>query len=75
MQIDRLARPQSALMIGLLIEVLTVTGFAPKLTFAMLDLANGRLFTLAIVVALSCLIFGLGLTLTFRLCAQSYSAP
>lgn len=48
-------------VIGILIEVLTVTGFAQKLSFAMLDLSDGSLFTLSIVVAVSCLVFGLGL--------------
>jgi len=48
-------------VIGILIEILTVTGFAQKLSFAMLDLSDGRLFTLSIIVAISCLIFGLGL--------------
>ena len=48
-------------VIGILIEVLTVTGFAQKLSFFMLDLSNGRLLNLAVVVAISCLVFGLGL--------------
>lgn len=48
-------------VIGVLIEVLTITGFAQKLSFFMLDLADGRLLTLGIVVAGSCLVFGLGL--------------
>lgn len=48
-------------VIGVLIEVLTVTGFAQKLSFFMLDLSDGSLITLSIVVALSCLVFGLGL--------------
>ncbi|MEQ8332017.1 TRAP transporter fused permease subunit [Nisaea sp.] len=48
-------------VIGVLIELLTVTGFAQKLSFAMLDLSDGSLFTLSIIVAVSCLVFGLGL--------------
>lgn len=48
-------------VIGVLIEVLTVTGFAQKLSFAMLDMSDGSLFTLSLVVAVSCLVFGLGL--------------
>ncbi|MEQ8587283.1 MAG: TRAP transporter fused permease subunit [Thalassobaculaceae bacterium] len=48
-------------VIGVLIELLTVTGFAQKLSFFMLDLSDGSLFTLSIVVAVSCLVFGLGL--------------
>ena len=48
-------------VIGILIEVLTVTGFAQKLSFAMLELSDGRLFTLSVIVAVSCLVFGLGL--------------
>ncbi|MGE0769723.1 MAG: TRAP transporter permease [Hyphomicrobiaceae bacterium] len=48
-------------VIGILVEVLSVTGFAQRLSLAMLDLADGRLITLAIIVAMSCLVFGLGL--------------
>lgn len=48
-------------VIGILVEILSVTGFAQRLSLAMLDLADGRLFTLAIIVAVSCLVFGLGL--------------
>lgn len=48
-------------VIGVLIELLTVTGFAQKLSFAMLDMSDGSLFTLSIIVAVSCLVFGLGL--------------
>ncbi len=48
-------------VIGILVEVLSVTGFAQRLSLAMLDLADGRLITLALIVAISCLVFGLGL--------------
>ncbi|MEZ5850672.1 MAG: TRAP transporter fused permease subunit [Hyphomicrobiaceae bacterium] len=48
-------------VIGILVEVLSVTGFAQRLSLAMLDLADGRLITLAVIVAISCLVFGLGL--------------
>ncbi|MCG8445781.1 MAG: TRAP transporter fused permease subunit [Hyphomicrobiales bacterium] len=48
-------------VIGVLIEILTITGFAQKLSFAMLELSDGRLVTLSVIVAISCLVFGLGL--------------
>lgn len=48
-------------VIGVLIEILTVTGFAQKLSFWMLELADGSLLSLSIIIALSCLVFGLGL--------------
>ncbi|MEZ5818596.1 MAG: TRAP transporter fused permease subunit [Hyphomicrobiaceae bacterium] len=48
-------------VIGILVEVLSVTGFAQRLSLAMLDLADGRLLSLGLIVAMSCLVFGLGL--------------
>jgi TRAP transporter 4TM/12TM fusion protein len=48
-------------VIGVLVEMLAVTGFAQKLSFAMLELAGGDLFALLILAALACLAFGLGL--------------
>jgi TRAP-type uncharacterized transport system fused permease subunit len=48
-------------VIGVLVEILTVTGFAQKLSFAMLDIAQGNLWLLLVMAALACLAFGLGL--------------
>ncbi len=48
-------------VIGVLVDILTVTGFAQKLSFAMLELADGNLWLLLVVAALACLAFGLGL--------------
>ena len=48
-------------VIGVLVEVLTATGFAQKLSFWMLELAGGRLWLLLVVAAFACLAFGLGL--------------
>ena len=48
-------------VIGVLVEVLTATGFAQKLSFWMLELAGGQLWLLLIVAAFACLAFGLGL--------------
>lgn len=48
-------------VIGILVEVLTVTGFAQKLSGAMLELADGRPGALSLIVAMSCVVFGLGL--------------
>jgi TRAP transporter 4TM/12TM fusion protein len=48
-------------VIGVLVDILTTTGFAQKLSFSMLELAGGNLWLLLIVAALACLAFGLGL--------------
>lgn len=48
-------------VIGVLVDILSVTGFAQKLSFAMLELAAGDLWLLLGVAALACLAFGLGL--------------
>lgn len=48
-------------VIGVLVDILAVTGFSQKLSFFMLELAGGNLAILLIVAALACLAFGLGL--------------
>src|SRR3546814_8494621 len=48
-------------VIGVLVDLLTVTGFAQKLSFAMLEIAGGSLPLLLIMAALACIAFGLGL--------------
>ena len=48
-------------VIGVMVEILAVTGFAQKLSNMMLDLADGRLWLLLLIAALTCLVFGLGL--------------
>ena len=48
-------------VIAILIEFLSVTGFAQKLSLAMLDLAGGSLPLLLVIAAITCLAFGLGL--------------
>ena len=48
-------------VIGVLVDILVVTGFAQKLSFAMLDMAGGELWLLLIIAAVSCIAFGLGL--------------
>lgn len=48
-------------VIGVLVDILAVTGFAQKLSFAMLEIAGGNLWLLLLVSALACLAFGLGL--------------
>ncbi len=51
-------------VIGVLIEVLSVTGFAQKLSNMMLELSGGDLVSLLIMAMLTCLAFGLGLPTT-----------
>lgn len=48
-------------VIGIFVEVLTATGFAQKLSYLMLDYADGHLGILLLIAALACLVFGLGL--------------
>ena len=48
-------------VIGVLVDILTVTGFAQKLSFFMLELAGGSLWLLLVVAAVASLAFGLGL--------------
>lgn len=48
-------------VIGVLIEILSVTGFPQKLSNMMLDLAGGQLWSLLLMAAGTCLVFGLGL--------------
>ncbi|MCE8014989.1 TRAP transporter fused permease subunit [Halomonas sp. MCCC 1A17488] len=48
-------------VIGIFVEVLTATGFAQKLSYLMLGIADGSLGVLLLIAALACLIFGLGL--------------
>lgn len=48
-------------VIGVLVDILSTTGFAQKLSFSMLEFAGGNLWLLLIVAALACLAFGLGL--------------
>ncbi len=48
-------------VIGVLVDILAVTGFSQKLSFFMLELAGGNLALLLIVAAGACLAFGLGL--------------
>ncbi len=47
--------------IGILVEVLAITGFAQKLSNGMLDMAGGNMVLLLLISALACLAFGLGL--------------
>jgi TRAP transporter 4TM/12TM fusion protein len=48
-------------VVGVMVEMFVVTGFAQKLSFLMLGLAEGRLFPLLFIAALACLFFGIGL--------------
>ncbi|MGH6886382.1 MAG: TRAP transporter permease, partial [Geminicoccales bacterium] len=48
-------------VIGIFVDVLIVTGFAQKLSFAMLNLAAGKLWALLLICAFACLAFGIGM--------------
>jgi len=48
-------------VIGVLVDMMTVTGFAQKLSNLMLGVAEGNQFLLLLLAAASCLVFGLGM--------------
>ncbi|MFA1820835.1 TRAP transporter permease [Virgibacillus oceani] len=50
--------------LGIMIELFVVTGFAQRMSFQMIDIAGGYLPLLLILVAITCLIFGLGMPTT-----------
>ncbi len=49
---------------AILIDFLSVTGFAQKLSLLMLEMADGNLFILMFIAAVTCLAFGLGMPTT-----------
>ncbi|GGK40800.1 TRAP transporter permease [Salinarimonas ramus] len=48
-------------VISIMVEFVVVTGFAQKLSYAMLEMSGGRLWLLLPLSALACLAFGIGL--------------
>lgn len=48
-------------VISIMVEFIVVTGFAQKLSYAMLELSGGKLWLLLPLSALACLAFGIGL--------------
>lgn len=48
-------------VISVMVEMLVATGLAQKLSYSMLDLAGENLWALVLIVALTCLIFGVGM--------------
>lgn len=48
-------------VIGIFVEMLTATGFAQKLSYLMLGVADGNMAIMLLIAALACLAFGLGL--------------
>jgi len=48
-------------VIGVLVDMMTVTGFAQKLSNLMLGVAEGNQILLLVLAAASCLVFGLGM--------------
>ncbi len=48
-------------VIGILVDMMTTTGFAQKLSNLMLGVAEGNLLLLLALAAISCLVFGLGM--------------
>lgn len=50
--------------LGIMIELFVVTGFAQRISFQMIELAGGYLPLLLLLVALTCLLFGLGMPTT-----------
>jgi TRAP transporter 4TM/12TM fusion protein len=50
--------------LGIMVELFVVTGFAQKISFQMIDLSGNSLPMLLLLVALSCILFGLGMPTT-----------
>ncbi|SEK10975.1 Sialic acid TRAP transporter permease protein SiaT [Marinovum algicola] len=48
-------------IIGIIVDLMTITGFAQRLSHIVLSLSDVSLLLLLLLVALSCLIFGLGM--------------
>jgi TRAP transporter 4TM/12TM fusion protein len=48
-------------VISVMVEMLVATGLAQKLSYSMLDLAGENLWALVLIVALTCLLFGVGM--------------
>ena len=48
-------------VIGIIVDMMTITGFAQKLSNMILALADSSLWVLLLLAALSCLVFGLGM--------------
>lgn len=47
--------------LGIMVEMFVVTGFAQRVSFQMLSIAGGSLLLLLLLIALTCLLFGLGM--------------
>ena len=50
--------------LGIMVEIVVVTGFAQKLSFQMVELSGGNLPLLLILVAITCIVFGVGMPTT-----------
>jgi TRAP-type uncharacterized transport system fused permease subunit len=48
-------------VIGIVVDILVITGFAQKLSHLMLGMAEGQLWVLLVLAAAACLVFGLGM--------------
>ncbi len=48
-------------VIGIIVDMMTITGFAQKLSNLILAMAGGELWVLLLLAASSCLVFGLGM--------------
>lgn len=48
-------------VIGIIVEMMTITGFAQKLSNLILAMADSSLWVLLLLAAVSCLVFGLGM--------------
>ncbi len=51
-------------VLGILVEVFTLTGFAQTFAFNMVQLAGSSLFLLCVLIFLTCTFFGMGMTAT-----------
>jgi len=62
--------------LGIMVELFVVTGFAQKISFQMIELAGGNLFLMLGLIALTCILFGMGMpTVGTYMVVSVLSAP
>ncbi len=62
--------------LGIMVELFVVTGFAQKISFQMIELAGGNLLLMLGLIALTCILFGMGMpTVGTYMVVSVLSAP
>ncbi|MDD4362851.1 MAG: TRAP transporter fused permease subunit, partial [Atribacterota bacterium] len=62
--------------LGIMVELFVVTGFAQKISFQMIELSRGNLLLMLLFIAITCLLFGMGMpTVGTYMVVSVLSAP